>query len=346
MSVAARVRERLRELGPGVALTGGVVVAGVAAARVVPGVSPAVVAVAAGAALANLGWLPGATRPGLAFITKRVLRVAIVLLGLQIALPELLALGWQALVVIAGSTAITFLGTRALGARIGVPPRRALLIATGVSICGAAAIAAMDTATKTGTTAKGTTPSGDGREDDDVGSAVAVVTLFGSAAIVLVPMIGAALGLSPREVGLWAGASVHEVAQVAAIGAAGGAAVLAAGIIAKLSRVLLLGPMVALVSLTARRTDPGSGRTRGAGVPWFVAGFAVLAVVRSAELVPAAIVQATPQVTNVLLAAALFGLGTGVDVRRLLRGGRSLLLGGIATMIIATVSLAGVTLVA
>jgi uncharacterized membrane protein YadS len=338
---------------PGVAVAGVVVAAGMSVAQAVPAVSPALVAVLAGVAMANLGMSPALLRPGLTFVAKRVLRVAIVLLGLQIALPDILALGWQTLVVIAVGTVVTFAATRALGARLGVPARRALLIATGVSICGAAAIAAMNQAVPgQGDTDRTDTDRTDMDRTDtegDAGGAVAVVTLFGSAAIVLVPLIGNALGLSPREVGLWAGASVHEIAQVAAIGATGGAAVLAAGVVAKLARVLLLAPMVALTTMAARSpshvADRVGGRVGGAGVPWFVVGFLVLASVRSSGLVPEGVVVMAPQVTSVLLAAALFGLGSGIEVRRLLRGGgRSLLLGGIATLIISTISLAGVTL--
>jgi uncharacterized membrane protein YadS len=79
-------------------------------------------------------------------------------------------------------------------------------------------------------------------------------------------------------------------------------------------------------------------------VPLFVAAFLAMVALRSTGLVPAAVTGALPGVTNVLMAAALFGLGTGIDVRGLLRGGRAALLGGIATAIIAATSLAGVAL--
>lgn len=348
-----------------------------AVARVVPGVSAAVVAVVLGVALTNLGGLHRSLAPGLGFASRRVLRLAIVLLGLRIALPELLALGWRALAVVAVGTGVTFTATRWIGGRVGVSPRRSLLIATGVSVCGAAAVAAMHEVAES--------------DDDDVAAAVGVVVLYGSVSIVTLPLLAGALGLTPHQLGLWAGASVHEVAQVAAIGAAAGAGVLVSAVAVKLARVVLLAPIVGLTSVSLRRagTDPASPHRRPetsrseadrteasrpeadrsevpgteadrpeasrpeAGravrrppvVPLFVAGFVVAVAARSLGLVPAGIIRVVPDLTAVLLAAALFALGTGVDLRRLARGGRSLLLGGIATVIIGGISLLGVVVV-
>lgn len=79
-------------------------------------------------------------------------------------------------------------------------------------------------------------------------------------------------------------------------------------------------------------------------MPLFVVAFLALVALRSTGLVPAAVTDALPGTTNVLMAAALFGLGTGIDVRKLAQGGRAALLGGIATAIIAVTSLAGVAL--
>lgn len=307
-----------------------------AAARIVPGVSAAVIAVVLGVALTNLGGLHRSLAPGLGFASRRVLRLAIVLLGLQIALPELLALGWRALAVVAVATGVTFAATRWIGGRVGVGPRRSLLIATGVSVCGAAAVAAMHEVA--------------GSDDDDVAAAVGVVVLYGSVSIVTLPLLAGALGLTPQQLGLWAGASVHEVAQVAAIGAAAGAGVLVSAVAVKLARVVLLAPIVGFTSVSLRRAaadGPEAGRAvrRPPVVPLFVAGFVAAVAARSLGVVPHEITRAVPGLTAVLLAAALFALGTGVDLRRLARGGRSLLLGGIATVIIGGISLLGVVVI-
>ncbi|MFF5207397.1 YeiH family protein [Streptosporangium sp. NPDC000396] len=351
---------------PGLGVAAVAVLLSTSLSQALPGVSAAVIAVACGIVLTNLGGVRPSFRPGLRFAARRVLRLAIVLLGLQIALPEVLALGWRALMVIAAATGGTFLATRWIGARIGVNPRRSLLIATGVSICGAAAVAAMHEVADS--------------DDDDLASAISVVVLYGSAAIVTLPLLAGLLGLTPHQLGMWAGASVHEVAQVAAIGAAAGAGVLASAVVVKLARVVLLAPIVGLTSVALRRaaartlpgreTVPAEDRSRSpletaegdraglpargapdrpaakAGrppvVPLFVVGFLAMVIVRSLGVVPAGVTRALPEVTAVLLAAALFGLGTGVNLRELARGGRALLLGGVATAMIAVISLLGV----
>ncbi|WP_084773657.1 YeiH family protein [Nonomuraea candida] len=359
LSAVTSAVTRVRPFGPGLAVAAVAVVLSALVNRYVPALSTAVVAVAAGAALANAAGVGERLRPGLAFVSRRVLRVAIALLGLQIAVPHVLALGWQTLAVVAVATGLTFALTPPIGRRLGLSPGTSLLIATGVSICGAAAIAAMREST-------------DLPDDEEAaGGALGVVVLYGTAAIALMPLLASLMGLTPAQLGVWTGAAVHEVAQVAAIGATSGT--LAAAVTVKLGRVVLLAPIVALTSYrrraagsarpaarrgvaqrrdTAERGDEagrGDAAGRKAGrrppiVPLFVGAFLAMVAVRSTGLVPEAVTEAVPGVTNVLMAAALFGLGTGIDVRKLLRGGRAALLGGIATAIIAATSLAGVLL--
>ncbi|MFG3436635.1 YeiH family protein [Nonomuraea sp. NPDC047897] len=362
---------------PGLAATVLAVALSLVVNRIVPALSPAVVAVAAGALLANLGGAGPRLRPGLAFTARRVLRTAIVLLGFQIAVPQVLALGWPTVAVVVTATGVTFTLTPLIGRRLGLPAGTSLLVATGVAVCGAAAIAAMHDATRA--------PGPGGRPvttDDDAAAALGVVVLYGSAAIVAVPLAASWLGLSPAQLGVWAGAAVHEVAQVAAIGSASG--VLATAITVKLGRVLLLAPIVALTTAapapapaatapadttatTATTTaasptaapptavSPTAGGpsapARDAGgrppvMPLFVAGFLGAVALRSLGLVPPSVTAVLPDVTAVLMAAALFALGTGIDARKLARGGRVLLLGGIATGLLAAVSLAGVVFLA
>ncbi|MEV5889265.1 YeiH family protein [Nonomuraea fuscirosea] len=298
--------------------------------RYVPTLSPAVLAVLAGAVMANLTGVAGRLRPGLTFVSRRVLRVAIALLGLQIALPEVLGLGWRTLAIVTVATGLTFVTTQLIGRALGLSPGTSLLIATGVSICGAAAVAAMRES------------AGLADDDEAAASALGVVVLYGTAAIPLVPLLGSLLGLSAAQLGVWTGAAVHEVAQVAAIGAASG--VLAAAVTVKLGRVVLLAPIVALTSFRRRGAHQRKAGPRPPIVPLFVAVFLAMVLLRGTGLVPQAITAAVPALTNVLMAAALFGLGTGIDLRKLARGGRAALLGGIATAIIAATSLAGVAL--
>ncbi|MDA0636052.1 putative sulfate exporter family transporter [Nonomuraea sp. MCN248] len=330
---------------PGVLASAAALAVALAVHAAVPAVSAAVVAVVLGAALAGFGGARGRLAPGLRFVSRPVLRTAVVLLGLQVSVPQVLELGWRTVTIVVVTTGATFALTLVAGRRLGVPPGASLLVATGVSVCGAAAVAAMHDSA--------------GTEDDEAAAALAVVVLYGTGALLAVPLAASWLGLSPLQLAVWTGASVHEVAQVAAIGAATG--VLTTAVAVKLGRVVLLAPLVALVAY-ARRPVPARavaaagpapapaaraarpGGVRPVGVPLFVCGFVAMAGLRATGVVPDAVTAVAGQAAAILLAAAMFGLGAGIDLRRLLRGGRAVLLGGVATGLVAGVSLAGVLL--
>ncbi len=315
--------------GLGVATLGAAASFGVA--RLVPEVNPSTAAVVLGSLLAHAGLHRPVLRPGTAAAGKRVLRVAVVLLGLQLSLPQLARLGAPGLLVVAVTVAATFCGTRWLGRRLGVPPARALLVATGFSICGASAVAAME-------------PVADGTEEDTA-VAVALVTLCGSLAIVVLPALRMPLGLDVAQFGSWVGASVHDVGQTVATAQRVPGA-LTTAVVVKLTRVVLLAPLVAGVSLR-RRTLRGAGGRGPAPLPLFVAGFLASVVVASTGLLPHAVLRGAADTQSALLVVALFGLGTGIHVPSLVRtGGRSLVLGLVSWLLVATVAYAGVRVAA
>ena len=326
--------------GPARYLPGlGVVVLAVAAAYglnlLAPVVSPLMFAIVLGVLFANVGLYRPALRPGVTWATKKLLRLGVVLLGLQLAIPDVLRLGWQTLVVVVVTVLATFFGTQWLGRRFGMSPTGALLTATGLSICGASAVAAMDEV------AHG--------DEDETATAVALVTIFGSLAIVVLPLLRLPLGLSMETFGAWSGASVHEVAQVVATAGAAGSAAVGPAVLVKLSRVVLLAPMVIGAGLVQRRRARSTGETAGKLppiVPLFVVGFLVAVVVRSIGILPAPVLDGAKTATTLLLCAALFGLGTGVNVRSLIRtGGRALAVGALSMVLIAAISYAGLTLI-
>jgi uncharacterized integral membrane protein (TIGR00698 family) len=247
----------------------------------------------------------------------------VVLLGMQLSVGQVFGLGIGTVVAVVITVLTAFGGTLALGRLLGVSRGLALMVATGFSICGASAIAAMDSVADA--------------DREDVATGVTLVTLYGSAAIALIPFIGRELGLGDEQLGAWAGLSVHEVAQVVAAASPAGAAAVAVAVVVKLTRVVMLAPMVAGVSLVRRSRATTAGK-RPPIVPLFVLGFLAMMVVRSSGVVPAGGVAAVQAVTTLLFAAALFGLGCGVRVRALLRTGRrGLALGALSTVLVASV---------
>jgi uncharacterized integral membrane protein (TIGR00698 family) len=319
---------------PGVVAVVVVAIACLVTAAGVPAVSALLLAIAVGVVARNLHAIPRALEPGLGWSSRPLLRAGVVLLGLQLAVGEVLRLSVGELAVLVLTVAATFGLTLVAGRRLGVGRPLRLLVATGFSICGAAAVAAM-------------APVVDA-DDDDVATAVALVTLYGSGTIVIVPVLAGLLGLTDRTAGLWAGLAVHEVAQVvAAAGAVSGVA-LAAAVVAKLARVVLLAPLVAGASLVLRRgSDGGDGRRRPPLLPLFVVGFLAAVAVRSTGLLSERALTMAGVLTTVLLASAMVGLGAQVHLRRLVRtGGRALGLGAVSTLVALAVSLGGLVLVA
>ncbi len=314
--------------GPTRALPGLAVGAGVSAAALglnqwVPALSPLLVAIVVGAALANTGRLSPRLEPGLAVASRRLLRLGVALLGLQLALGDVLRLGWGVIGVV---VAVVVLGSRAewpWGGCSGLSRSQTLLIAGGFSICGAAAAAAVDGVIES--------------DDEELVTSVALVVLFGTAMIPLLPLLAGWIGLAPAQAGMWAGASIHEVAQVVAASGVIGSGALAVGVVVKLGRVLLLAPVLAVISLRERRlrSPPSRVRQRGDSRPTrdrrcgrplsspgprrppsaraaLRRGLRRAHGARTTGLVPSAVLSLAKWGETALLTIAMFALGTGV----------------------------------
>ncbi|MEI4471012.1 YeiH family protein [Frigidibacter sp. MR17.24] len=274
---------------------------------------------------------PGAVavlRPGARVAQKRLLRAGVVLLGFQLTLAQVGAVGISGLAIIAASLGLTFAGTRALGRRMGVDAGLAALIAAGTAVCGASAVLAVNAVVRA--------------RDEDAAYAVACVTLFGTLSMLAFPLIGAALSMAPADYGLWTGAAIHEVAQVVAAGYQRGAEAGEAATIAKLARVAMLAPLVAGLALAARRRGAAAGP---APFPWFVLGFLAAMLVASTGLVPAPVLGGIARVAVALLSVAMAAMGFETHVAGLrARGAAPLALAALAWVGIAAGALALVSL--
>lgn len=317
-----------RALLPGLALAAGIAALAFALRRL-PGLgslSPMILAILLGIGFHNLIGVPARVRAGVTFAMRRVLRFAIVLLGLQLTVQEIVEVGMVGVSVIAASLIATFAVTKWLGRVIGVEPKLAELIAGGTSICGASAVIAVNSVTEA--------------PDEDVAYAVACVTIFGSIAMFLYPALPGLLHLAPRAYGLWSGASIHEIAQVVAAAFQAGEDAGVYGTIAKLTRVAMLAPVVIVLGLLAARRQ-GASRTRGkAPIPYFVLGFIALVIVNSAIAIPHELMTWIAPGTTFLLSLALAAMGLETDIRKLRAEGlRPLLLGLLSWLFIAGFSL-------
>jgi uncharacterized integral membrane protein (TIGR00698 family) len=330
---------------------------------IVPVLPAMTVAVVLGLLAANLPgtgtWAAGRARPGLDFAGKHLMRGGIVLLGLKVSVMDVLGLGWQALLLITGVVLASFAGTYGISRLFRLPREASLLIATGFSICGASAIGAMAAVRRI-------------RHVDTV-LPVALVTLCGTLAIGVLPLLLHPLQLTPEVFGAWTGASVHDVGQVVATAQTAGTGALAIAVVVKLTRVILLAPMVAAAGVhqrtvisrearngtgTARNGDsrpgtadpapePGGAEVRFPPiVPLFVIGFVAMVGLRSAGWLSPAWLDAAAAAQDLLLGMALFGLGSAVRVQTLLHtGARALLAALAAWLLIAALGLGAAVLI-
>nr|WP_240630316.1 putative sulfate exporter family transporter [Specibacter cremeus] len=339
---------------PGLAAALAAVAVALATHALVPWLPAMTIAVVLGIVAVNLpgtaGLCDGPWRAGLNAAGKHLMRAGIVLLGLKLSLADIAALGWRTGALVVAVVLLAFAGTYALGRLFRLPGDTPLLIATGFAICGASAIGAM-------AAVKGT------RTRETV-LPVALVTLCGTLAIGVLPLLMHPLGLGPVMFGQWVGAGVHDVGQVVATAQTAGAAALSAAIIIKLTRVVLLAPMVAAVGVFERRRHVRSARLAAASpatgsmaatavsparfppvVPLFVVGFLALVTVRTLGWAGPGLVDAAGLAQDVVLGAALFGLGSAVRVRELFHSGlRATLMALCAWVLIAALALAAVHL--
>jgi uncharacterized integral membrane protein (TIGR00698 family) len=326
--LVATPRPRLvAPLLPGLALTAAIAALafGIHALPGFAALSPLILAIVIGIVLHNAFGTPALAVPGIKFSLRRVLRLAIVLLGLQLTAAQVATVGGTGVAIVAASLVATFLFTKAAGRLLGVEPRLAELIAAGTSICGASAVIATNTVTR--------------GSDEDVAYAVACVTVFGSLSMLIYPLLPGLLHLDPHAYGLWSGSSIHEIAQVVAAAFQGGQAAGELGTVAKLTRVMMLAPMILALGLAARGRSAGKGEGR-VPTPWFVLGFIAMVVVNSLVPIPPAVNSDIALVTTFLLSMALAAMGLETSIGKLrARGLRPLALGAAAWLFIALFSL-------
>ncbi len=263
--------------------------------------------------------LDGVFRPGLAQASRRLLRIGIVVLGLKLSLGDIADLGWVAIVAIVLLVVVSFAITWLIARAFRLEGDQPVLLAAGFSICGVSAVGAIAAAR--------------GADERDQGTPITLVTLYGTLAIVVLPALAGLLHLDPQQFGHWVGASVHDVGQVVATAQTAGAAALAVAVVVKLTRVLMLAPMVAVTSAITRRraSAAGSTATRPPIVPLFIVGFVVLMLVRSFVPLPDAVLSVADIVQSALLACALFGIGASLRLERLARSGARALGAGLVS---------------
>jgi uncharacterized integral membrane protein (TIGR00698 family) len=311
-----------QQLLPGLALTGLIALLAITLGNIdvlqANGISALTLAIVLGILAGNTVYprIAATSAAGVQFSKANLLRMGIILYGLRLTFQDIAHVGWSGAVIDALVLGSTFGLAYVLGTRIFRLDRQtALLIGAGSSICGAAAVMATEPVVRA--------------RAEQVTVAVATVVVFGTLAIFLYPALYhlntdyQLIAMTPSSYGVFAGSTIHEVAQVVAAGRAVSEQAANSAVIAKMVRVMMLAPFLLILSLwLARRpTAPAAGQRMRITIPWFALCFIAVAGLNSLAVLPPVIVQSLTTLDPVLLAMAMAGLGLGTHVSVIRKAG-------------------------
>ncbi|MBQ2996142.1 MAG: putative sulfate exporter family transporter [Oscillibacter sp.] len=287
-------------------------------------------------------WLRGTSilATGLKFTSKKILKLAIILLGLSLNISTILHVGRMSLTVMVFTLLTCFGGGHFIGRALGLNWKLSNLISAGTGICGGSAIAAI-------------APTIDA-DDNDVAYAMSATFLFDMAMIVLFPIMGRALGMSDEAFGIWAGTAVNDTSSVVATGYAFSEGAGDFATMVKLTRTLAIIPTVitfALIQLHIKRKEALAQQKNGSELkadfsikkifPWFILGFLAMSLLASLFPMPATLVSGTKRLSKFLMVCALAAIGLNTSFASMKKAGiRPMLHGFIISALVVIVALA------
>ncbi|WP_047248602.1 YeiH family protein [Chromobacterium subtsugae] len=308
---------------PGLLLAMGLAAAAIWAAELPAmkslGLSALTLAIVGGMVIGNTVYrfIAGPSHHGIAFSKQKLLRAGIILFGFKLTFQDIAAVGFSGVLIDALVLTSTFLLAFWVGRnKLGLDEQSVILIGAGSSICGAAAVLATEPVLKA--------------HAEKVAVAVATVVVFGTAAMFLWPLMYEAvryLGISEFSYGLFAGSTIHEVAQAVAAGKSVSDAAMNTAVITKMIRVMMLAPfLIGLSAWLAKRHRGNSHEKTGITIPWFAVAFLAVAGLNSFNLLPHALLRQIIALDNLLLAAAMGALGITTHLSAIRQAGSKPLL--------------------
>lgn len=272
---------------------------------------------------------PAIFQPGIQFTGKKVLQYAIILIGFEMNLYNILATGSQTLVLMLFTLTAAFLTAYIAGKMLHINGNTTILIGVGSAICGGSAIAA--------------TAPVIGAEDDEVAHAISTIFLFNVLAAFLFPAIGHLLQMSDTQFGLWAGTAVNDTSSVVAAGYSYSEVAGNLAVVVKLTRTLFIIPITfALALANARKSKQQAAAQFSLAkiFPWFVLGFLLTAILNTFLPIPEAVTNFLSQAGKFLIIAAMAAIGLNTNIIKLLKNGiRPILLGFLCWVVLAVTSL-------
>lgn len=277
--------------------------------------SPMIIGIILGMLYANSlrNHLPETWVPGIQFCSKKILRLGIILYGFRLTFQDVVNVGLAGILIDAIIVAVTIIGGVYVGKLLKMDKEIALLTSIGSGICGAAAVLGAESTIQT--------------KPYKTAVAVATVVIFGTISMFIYPIAYRAgiLDLTPDEMGIYAGSTLHEVAHAVGAGNAMGTEISNVSIIVKMIRVMLLVPVLLIlgwwVAANARKGAADGAKGGKVAIPWFAVGFLVVIGFNSLDLLPAAVVDAINYIDTFLLTMAMVALGAETSIDKFKKAG-------------------------
>ena len=328
--------EWIRRNGPGILVCLCIAVPAWFLGRAFEVVGGPVFAILLGMVMALFWKEQGRARAGITFTSKKILQLAVVLLGFGMNLSSVAKVGAQSLPIILSTITTSLVAAFVLHKLLHMDAKISTLIGVGSSICGGSAIAA--------------TAPVIGADDEEIAQSISVIFLFNVLAALTFPTLGGMLGLSNEGFGLLAGTAVNDTSSVTAAAAAWdgihGSNTLDTAAIVKMTRTLAIIPITLVLAFLRTRQEEKSVRGTGVTVslkeifPWFVLFFVLASVVTTLLPLPAAVTGFLKSASKFFIVMAMAAIGLNTDVVKLVRtGGKPIFMGFCCWVAIACVSL-------
>ena len=246
--------------------------------------------------------------PGLELAAVKALRLGVALLGLRLTVADVASLGWTPVLLVIFAVLATLLFGVVLSRLSGCDRQLGVLTGGSVAICGASAAMAISSVL----------PKGPDTQRQTLFTIIGVTSLS-TIAMVLYPIIGDVLQLNDQEMGIFIGATIHDVAQVVGAGYSVSPATGDLGTFIKLLRVAMLVPVVLMIGIVFRtKVSAAVDRQKAPAVPLFLIGFIVLFAVNSSGFIPSEVIQPVANLAPVLLLVAIAALGIRTSMQEVM----------------------------
>src|SRR5574337_1651641 len=326
-SIAATLHPTLRSRAPGLLLAVAIGLLALLLGHWAPIIGGPVFGIVLGIVVRNAFAPDARFTPGIQFGGKQVLQWSIIALGFGLSLTQVAKTGLESLWVTMITMSMAFLSAWLLGRWLGVHDKLKILIGVGTAICGGSAIAAVTPIIRP--------------DDHDTAFAISTIFLFNVVAVLLFPMLGHLMHLSDLGFGLWAGTAINDTSSVVAAGYSYSHAAGDYATIVKLTRATLIIPicLVLAFAVAAREKKKGAADFSLRRIfPWFILWFLVASGIRTAGLLPAAILPALHALAEFLIIVALTAIGLSANLRRMIASGARPILLGLGVWVAVSVS--------